>query len=223
MVNLTGAPWPQLQSPFASCREGSLQETWFPLVKVSPLLAGFRPSSHPVFKMDERLPDGVSPAFLTLAPTVSLVFLKRSLVFPILLFSSISLHWSNSNLSLLFFGTLHSDGYIFPLLLCLSLLFSATYKPSSDNHFAFLHFFFLEIVFITTSCTMSWTSDHSSSGTLSNLIPWIYLSLLLYNQRDLIQIIPEWSSGLLYFLPFKSECCIKEFMIWATVGCIIVL
>jgi len=39
-------------------------------------------------------------------------FLKRSLVFPILLFSSISLHWSlrkASYLSLLFFGTLHSD------------------------------------------------------------------------------------------------------------------
>ena len=31
--------------------------------------AGFRPSSHPVFKMDDRLQDGVSPAFLTLAPT----------------------------------------------------------------------------------------------------------------------------------------------------------
>ena len=55
-------------------------------------------------------------------PLVSLLFLKRSLVFPILLFSSISLHWSlrKAFLSLLlFFGTLHSDGYIFPFLLCL--------------------------------------------------------------------------------------------------------
>ena len=31
--------------------------------------AGFRPRSHPVFKTDDRLQDGVSPAFLTLAPT----------------------------------------------------------------------------------------------------------------------------------------------------------
>ena len=31
--------------------------------------------------------------------------------------------------------------------------------------------------------------------------------------RDLIQIIPEWSSGFPYFLQFKSEFCIKEFMI----------
>ena len=59
-------------------------------------------------------------------PLVSLIFLKRSLVFPILLFSSISLHWSlrKAFLSLLaFFGTLHSNGYIFPFLLCSSLLF----------------------------------------------------------------------------------------------------
>ena len=59
-------------------------------------------------------------------PLVSLFFLKRSLVFPILLFSSISLHWSlrKAFLSLLlFFGTLHSDVYIFPFLLCFSLLF----------------------------------------------------------------------------------------------------
>ena len=48
-----------------------------------------------------------------------------SLIFPILLFSSISLHCSLRKvyLSLLFFGTLHSDGYIFPFLLCLLLLF----------------------------------------------------------------------------------------------------
>ena len=75
-------------------------------------------------------------------------------------------------ISLLFFRTLHSNGYIYPLLLCLSLLFfpqlfvsppqtttlpycisfsplpftsllsSTIFKASSDNHFAFLHFFF---------------------------------------------------------------------------------
>ena len=40
-------------------------------------------------------------------------------------------------------------------------------KASSDNHFAFLQFFFLEMVLTTASCTMSQTSFHSSSGTLS--------------------------------------------------------
>ena len=47
-----------------------------------------------------------------------------------------------SFLSLLFSGTLHSVRHIFPFLLCLLLLFSAIFKASSDNYFAFLHFFF---------------------------------------------------------------------------------
>ena len=69
MVNLTGATWPQLQSPFAIGREGSLQETWFSLAMVSSWV-GFRPSLHPALKTDDRLQDGVSPSCLTLAPTM---------------------------------------------------------------------------------------------------------------------------------------------------------
>ena len=68
----------------------------------------------------------IEPIFAWKVPLVSLIFLKRSLDFPILLFSSISLHWSlrKAFLSpLLFFGTLHSKGYIFPFLLCFSPLF----------------------------------------------------------------------------------------------------
>ena len=68
----------------------------------------------------------IEPIFAGNIPLVSLIFLKRSQVFPILLFSSISLHWSlrKAFLSLLaFFGTLHSNGYIFPYLLCFWLLF----------------------------------------------------------------------------------------------------
>ena len=69
----------------------------------------------------------IVPIFGWNVPSVSLIFLKRSLVFPILLFSSISLLCSlrKAFLPLLAFGTLHSNGYIFPFLLCLSLLFSA--------------------------------------------------------------------------------------------------
>ena len=60
-------------------------------------------------------------------------------------------------------GTLHSNEYIFPFLLFLSLLFifTAICKASSGNHFTFLHFFFLGMVLITASCTMSWISVHS--------------------------------------------------------------
>ena len=68
----------------------------------------------------------IKPIFAWNVPLVSLIFLKRSLVFPILFFSSISFHWSlrKAFLSLLlFFGTLHSNGYIFPFLVCFSLLF----------------------------------------------------------------------------------------------------
>ena len=86
-------------------------------------------------------------------------------------------------ISLLFFGTVHSDAYIFPSLLPLaSLLFLTISKASSDNHFAFLHFFLLGMVLITASYTMSRTSVNSSSGTQSDLIP-IYLSLSLYSHK----------------------------------------
>jgi len=61
-----------------------------------------------------------------------------------------------SYLSLLFFGTLHSNGYLFfsPLLFA-SLLITAICKTSSDSHFAFLYFFFLGMVLIPVSYTMS--------------------------------------------------------------------
>ena len=68
----------------------------------------------------------IVPIFAWNIPFVSLIFLKKSLVFPILLFSSISLLWSLRKpfLSLLAIcWNLHSDGCIFPFLLCLQLLF----------------------------------------------------------------------------------------------------
>ena len=43
MVILTGAAWPQLQSPFVTCREGSLQETWFSLASFVTLGQGSGP------------------------------------------------------------------------------------------------------------------------------------------------------------------------------------
>ena len=103
-------------------------------------------------------------------PLVSLIFLKRSLVFPILLFPSISWHFSlKSFLSLLtvLWNSTFRWLYIFPFLLFLSSVFSAICKNSLGSHFAFLHFFFLGIVLITTSYTVLQTSVHSSSGILS--------------------------------------------------------
>ena len=130
----------------------------------------------------------IVPIFAWNVPLVSLIFLKKSLIFPILLFSSISLHWSLRKAFLSLLGIIWNSAfkwvylYFFPLPFA-SLLFTAICKVSSDNHFAFLHFFFLGMVLITASCTMSWTSVHSSSGILSVLIPWTYLSLPLYNHK----------------------------------------
>ena len=68
----------------------------------------------------------VEHIFASNVPLVSLIFLKRCLVFPILLFSSISLHWSlrKAFLSLLaILWNSASDGYVFPFLFCFWLLF----------------------------------------------------------------------------------------------------
>ena len=113
----------------------------------------------------------IVPIFAWNIPLVSVIVLKWSLAFPILLFSFISLHWSLRKAFLSLLAILWNSGFnwvylsLSPLSFT-SLLFSTIFKPSSDSHFGFFHFFFLEMVFIFASCTMSWTSVHSSSGTL---------------------------------------------------------
>jgi len=104
-------------------------------------------------------------------PLVSLIFLARSLVFPILLFYSISLHWSIKK-ALLFLLAIFLNSAFTWIYLSLSPvpfashLSSAIDKASSDNHFAFFHCFFLGMVLVITFCTMLQTSVHNSSGTL---------------------------------------------------------
>ena len=93
-------------------------------------------------------------------------------IFPILLFTSISVHWSLRKAFLSLLAILWNSAFkwlylsISPLPLA-SSLFTAIYKASPDNHYAFLHLFFLGMVSIPVSCTMSWTSVHSASDTLS--------------------------------------------------------
>ena len=88
----------------------------------------------------------IVPIFVQNIPLVSLIFLKRSLVFPILLFSSISLHWSLrksflSPLAILWNSAFKWVYLSFPPLPLASVLFTAICKAPSDNHFAFLHFY----------------------------------------------------------------------------------
>ena len=114
----------------------------------------------------------IEPIFAWNVPSVSLIFLKRSLVFPILLLSSTSLHWSLRKAFLSLLAILWNSPFkwvyiSFSPLPFTSILSSAICKVSSANYFAFLHFFFFGMVLITASCTMSQTSVHSSSGSLS--------------------------------------------------------
>ena len=114
------------------------------------------------------------------------IFLKRSLVFPILLFSSPSLHCSLQKAFLFLLTILWNFAFKWVYLSSsplhfASLLVIAICKCSSDNHFAFLYFFFLGMVLIPLSYSVSQTSIHTSSGSLSDQIPWIYFSLPLYN------------------------------------------
>ena len=110
----------------------------------------------------------IVPIFAWNVPLVSLIFLKRSLVFPILLFSSISLHWSlrkafSSLLAILWNSTLRWVYLSFFPLPLACLLFSAIFKASSDNPFAFL---FLGDGFEHHLLNNA-TNLQSSSGTMS--------------------------------------------------------
>ena len=132
----------------------------------------------------------IMPIFAWNVPLVSLIFFKRSrlshsIVF-LYFFALITEEVFLSLLAILWNSALKGVYLFLSLLPFTSLLFSVICKASSDNHFAFFHFFFLGMVLITASCTMSRISIHSSSGTLLDLILWIYLSLPLYNIRDLM-------------------------------------
>ena len=88
----------------------------------------------------------IEPIFVWNVPLVSLIFLMRTLVIPILLLSSISLHWSLRKAFLSLLAILWNSAFkwvylSFSPLLSASLLFTAICKASSDSHFAFLHFF----------------------------------------------------------------------------------
>ena len=130
----------------------------------------------------------IEPIFAWNVPLVSLIFLKRSLVFPILLFSSISLQCSlrKAFLSLLLFWTLHWNGDVFPFLLCLYPLFISQLFVRPPRTII-LPFWF------SSSWRWSWSpllvqcheplSLDLQALCLSNLIPWIYSSLPLYNPK----------------------------------------
>ena len=99
------------------------------------------------------------------------IFLKRSLVFPLLFFSSSFIHCSLIKVFLSLCAILRKSAfgwmYLSPSpLLFVSHLSLAICKASSDNHFAFLFVFLFKMVLFAASHTLLQTSIHSSSGML---------------------------------------------------------
>ena len=108
-------------------------------------------------------------------------FLKRSLVFPILLFSCFLLCSLKkaflSPLAILWNSAFSSVYLSLSLLPFTPLLSSTIVKPPHDNHFNFLHVFFFEMVSVTASYTM-YESLSVVPQVLcwQDLIPWIFYS-----------------------------------------------
>ena len=84
----------------------------------------------------------IVPIFAWNVPLVSLIFLKQFLVFPILLFSSMSLYWSLKKVFLSLLAVLWNSSFRwiylpFSPLPSVFLLFSVICKAFSGNHFPF--------------------------------------------------------------------------------------
>jgi len=127
----------------------------------------------------------IVPIFAWNVPLVSLIFLKRSLVFLILLFSSISLHWSLRKASLSLLAILWNSAFKWVYLFFSSLpshLFSSQLfiRPPQITILCFC---------ISFSWGWSWSlppvqcheplSIILQALCLSNVLSWIYLSLPL--------------------------------------------
>ena len=131
-----------------------------------------------------------------------------------------SLHWSLKKAFLSLFAILWNSAFrwiylSFTPLPLASLLSSVIYKVFSDNHFVFLHFFFLGIILITASCTMSIVLQALS---LSDLTLLTYFSPPLYSNKG-FNLGHTWMAySFPYFPQFKSVCGNKEFTTWATVS-----
>ena len=130
----------------------------------------------------------IMPILAWNTPLISPIFLKRSLVFPILLFSSIPLHCSFKKalfLPAILWNSAFNWVYLFPFLPSLSLLFSPQLFVKSPQ---------TTTLFSCISFSLGWfwspppvqcykpLSIVLQALCLPDLIPWIYLSPPLYNK-----------------------------------------
>ena len=153
-------------------------------------------------------------------PLMASVFFKRPLVLLILLFFSISLHSFKKVISSLL-ASLWNSAFSWVYLSSSPLFFTSLLslvicKDSSDNHFAFLHFFdCLGWFRLLPPVHCKPMSMIFLAPCLPDLIPWIYhLHDTIIN--NFIYVIPEWPSGFPYFLQLKPGFCNQDLMIWTT-------
>ena len=131
----------------------------------------------------------IVPIFPWNVPLVSLIFLTRSLVYPIL--SSISLHWSLSKAFFSLFAMLWDSAFkwvylSFSLLPLAALLFQLFVRPPQITILPFY-------ISFSWGCSLSLPpinyheplSIVLQAVCLSDLIPWIYFSLPLYNFKGI--------------------------------------
>ena len=129
----------------------------------------------------------IEPIFAWNVPLVSLIFLKRSLVVPILLFSSVSLHWSLRKAFLSLLAILWNSAFKWVYLSFSPLLFSSFHSYVRPPQTAIWPFC------ISFSWRWSWSLSpvqcheplsivHQALCRL-DLLPWIYFSLPLYNHK----------------------------------------
>ena len=117
-------------------------------------------------------------------PLIAPIFLKRFSVCPFYYFLLFLCIVHLRRLSLLFSGTLHSVGHIFPFPSCLPLLFFSQLfgKPPQTTTLPSCISFIWEGF---GHCLVYNVKNpfHSSLGRVPDLIPWIYLSPPLYHHK----------------------------------------
>ena len=119
---------------------------------------------------------------------VTLIFLRRPLVFPILFFPSISLHWSVRKTFLSFLAILWNSAFrwiIFLFLLCLSHLFSHLFVMPPQTTVLPFRISFSQGWFWSSPPVQCYQplSIVLQALYLSDLITWIYFSLPLNNHK----------------------------------------
>ena len=141
----------------------------------------------------------IEPMFAWNVPLVSLIFLKRSLVFPILLFSSISLHWSlrKAFLSLLAIFWKSTDLFSACKIQGVQPSFQSSYFcPFQPRLTVFLLRWLAGSMGHSPNCFIKRLSSHSLSP--ASKTPYLY-------RLELFQIIESW---LLSCLAIPSSICL---------------